>query len=91
MVIPDKFHPDILHLLHDGHPGMTKMKSIARLHFGGLEFDKTIEQFVKTCASCAQNAQDPIKVLLHQWEHLLNYGNAYMSISLDRLRTRCGS
>ena len=46
VVIPDKFHPDILHLLHDGHPGMTKMKSIARLHV----WWPGIEQFVTLCA-----------------------------------------
>ena len=68
VVIPNKFHPAILHLLHDGHPGMTKMKSIARLHVWWPGIDETIEQFVKTCTSCAQIARDPMKVPLHQWE-----------------------
>ena len=68
VIIPDKFHPDILHLLHDGHPGMTKMKSIARLHVWWPGIDEKIEQFVKTCTPCSQNARDPIKVPLHQWE-----------------------
>lgn len=68
VVVPDKFHPDILHLLHNGHPGMTKMKSLARLHVWWPGIDEKIEQFVKTCTSCSQNARDPIKVPLHQWE-----------------------
>jgi len=68
VVVPDKFHPDILHLLHEGHPGMTKMKSLARLHVWWPGVDKKIEQFVNTCSSCSQNARDPIKVPLHQWE-----------------------
>ena len=68
MVNPDKFHPAILHLLHDGHPGMTKIKSIARLHVRWPRIDETIKQLVKTCTLCAQLAQDPMKIPLYQWE-----------------------
>ena len=68
VVNPDKFHPAILHLLHDGHPGMTKIKSIARLHVRWPRIDETIKQLVKTCTLCAQLAQDPMKIPLYQWE-----------------------
>ena len=68
VVVPNKFHSDILQMLHEGHPGMTKMKSLARLHVWWLGIDEQIEQFVKTCEACSQNALDPVKVPLHQWE-----------------------
>ena len=68
VVVPEKFHSDVLHLLHNGHPGMTKMKSLARLHVWWPGIDEKIETFVKTCTPCSQNARDPIKVPLHQWE-----------------------
>ena len=66
VVVPEKFHCDVLHLLHNGHPGMTKMKSLARLHIWWPRIDEKIETFVNTCTSCSQNARDPIKVPLHQ-------------------------
>ena len=30
-VVPEKFYSDVLYLLHNGHPGMTKMKFLAQL------------------------------------------------------------
>ena len=65
-------------MLHDGHPGMTKMKSSARLHVWWPGIDEKIEQFFKTCAACSQNAQDPIKVSLHQWERIhINFAGPF--------------
>ena len=63
-----KFLSQILQVLHEGHPGMTKMKSIARLHVWWPSIDNETEKFVKACKSCSQNARDPVRVQLHQWE-----------------------
>jgi len=30
--------------------------------------DDGIEKLVKACRSCSQNARDPVRVPLHQWE-----------------------
>ena len=46
----------------------TRMKSLARLHVWWPGIEEKIEQFVKTYTSCSQNARDPIKVPLHQWQ-----------------------
>ena len=43
------------------------MKSLARLHVWWPGIDDEIENFVKTCRSCSQNARDPVRVPLHQW------------------------
>ena len=91
VVVPDKFHSDILHLLHDGHPGMTKMKSLARLHVWWPGIDEKIEQFVKTCTSCSQNARDQSKYHYTNGKFLLSHGSVSMSTLQDRLRIRCGS
>ena len=43
VVVPEKFHCDVLHLLHNEHPGMTKTKSLARLHVWWPRIDEKIE------------------------------------------------
>jgi len=68
VVFPQNFHSKILRLLHESHPGMSKMKSLARLHVWWPGIDNHIEQFVKSCKSCSQNARDPVRVPLQQWE-----------------------
>ena len=44
------------------------MKSLARLHVWWPSLDSDIETCVKSCVNCAETANDPIKVPLHQWE-----------------------
>ena len=49
-------------VLHEGRPGMTKMKSLAHLHVWWPSIDDEIERFVKACRSYSQNARDPVRV-----------------------------
>ena len=58
----------MLNLLHAGHPGTTRMKSLARLHVWWPNIDKDIEYHTNACTSCATAARDPMRVPLHQWE-----------------------
>ena len=51
-----------------GHPGMTKMILLAHLHIWWPSIDNYIEKLVIFCRSCSQNARDPVRVPLHQWE-----------------------
>ena len=67
---------------------MTKMKSLARLHIWWPGIDEKIEQFVKTCTSCSQNAQNPIKVSLHQWKIP---AQLWQRIHVDFAGIKCGS
>ena len=68
VVIPQKHRQKVLKLLHAGHPGTTRMKSLARLHAWWPDIDKDVECYTKACTDCATSARDPIKVPLHQWE-----------------------
>ena len=68
MVIPAQFHEAVLKLLHEGHPGMTRMKSLARLHVWWPSITADIEQTVQSCTNCAVMARDPQKVPLHSWD-----------------------
>ena len=71
VVVPEKYKSQVLSLLHDGHPGMTRMKSLSRLHIWWSSIDADIEETVRQCQHCAENARDPIRVPLHQWEESL--------------------
>ena len=55
-------------MLHEGHPGISRMKSLARLHVWWPSLDTDIESHVKSCVNCAETAKDPTKVPLHQWD-----------------------
>ena len=67
-MIPPQYREAVLQLLHEGHQGMSHMKSLAKLHVWWPFIDDNIESFVKACNSCAETAHDPTEVPLHQWD-----------------------
>ena len=68
VIVPPQHQTAVLSLLHEGHPGMSCMKSLARLHVWWPSIDDDIESFVKVCSNCAETANNPVKVPLHQWD-----------------------
>ena len=68
VVIPKKYHSPVLKLLHEGHPGITRMKSLATLHVWWPTINADIEQTVQSCSNCQETARDPVRVPLHQWD-----------------------
>ena len=68
VVIPAKFQEPVLKLFHEGHPGMTRMKSLARLHVWWPSITTDIEHAVQNCTNCAVMARDPQRVPLHSWD-----------------------
>ena len=68
VVIPQKYKQAVLKLLHTGHPGTTRMKSLARLHVWWPDIDKNIECHTSVCTGSATTSRDPVRVPLHQWE-----------------------
>ena len=68
VVVPAQFQEPVLKLLHKEHPGMTRMKSLARLHVWWPSITTDIEQTVQSCTNCAVMSRDPQKVPLHSWD-----------------------
>ena len=68
VVISQKHKQEVLNLLHAGHPGITRRKSLARLHVYWPNIDKDIEHHANACTSCVTAARDLMRVPLHQWE-----------------------
>ncbi|KAL1447951.1 hypothetical protein WDU94_000597 [Cyamophila willieti] len=66
--IPKSLQPKILQELHLTHPGIVKMKQIARNYCYWPGLDKDIEHLVRSCEQCGKNQKSPAKAPLHQWE-----------------------
>ena len=67
VIIPKKFQNWVLNELHLGHPGIVKMKSIARTHVWWPGIDKEIEQITHTCQSCVNTRNKLPQMTLHPW------------------------
>ena len=67
IMIPEEFRNRILKQLHRGHPGIDRMKSIARSHVFWPKLDKHIVNFFKNCVSCMSQAKSPCRLQPQPW------------------------
>ena len=67
VVVPGKARKRAMEMLHGSHPGMAKMKSLARSYLWWPGMDKAIEECVKKCDVCQQTRKDPPTTPLHPW------------------------
>lgn len=68
VVVPPAGRQAVLELLHEGHPGVSRMKNLARSYVWWPQIDKDIEIVVKTCYECQQTRHSPPVAPLHPWE-----------------------
>ena len=52
VIAPEKLQNKVLEELHAAHPGVVRMKSIARIHVWWPGIDKKIEEVVNGCLPC---------------------------------------
>ncbi|XP_003368892.1 putative integrase core domain protein [Trichinella spiralis] len=55
-------------MLHDGHPGIVRMKALARSYFWWPKMDEDIEKTVNTCDVCQSSRAAMPKAPVHSWE-----------------------
>ncbi|XP_055590038.1 uncharacterized protein K02A2.6-like [Uranotaenia lowii] len=67
LVIPEFYQQRILKQLHRGHPGMERMKVLARSHFWWPKIDDDISTFVRKSEMCAVHAKSPPKTPPQPW------------------------
>ena len=67
VLVPDKLRAKLLEELHCDHPGICRMKSVARSYFWWPGVDKAIEELAKSCQSCQAVKQAPAAAPLHPW------------------------
>ena len=68
VVVPDKLRDTVLKQLHEVHPGISRMKSLARSYVWWPCIDKDIERTVKSCKECCVNQNNPSAAPVHPWE-----------------------
>ncbi|XGW14025.1 hypothetical protein V3C99_000368 [Haemonchus contortus] len=79
LVIPKSLQRRVLQALHKAHPGQTRMKMLARSYVYWPSMEADIEKLVRNCATCAQQAKNPVKTELQSWLKPLD-GNFYLVI-----------
>ena len=67
VIIPAKLQSAVLQSLHLGHPGITRMKAIARSYFWWTGLDQDIEKLANSCESCQAVKSSPAVAPLHPW------------------------
>lgn len=67
VIIPSKLRSRVLSELHTGHPGVVKMKAVARSYVWWPGIDAQIEQVSKTCQPCQLTQKAPGPAPLHPW------------------------
>lgn len=67
LVIPPKFRKRVLQQLHKGHPGVERMRSIARQYVYWPHIDEDIAKLVQTCNECSSVAKTDRKTNLESW------------------------
>ncbi|KAL5509351.1 hypothetical protein EMCRGX_G004709 [Ephydatia muelleri] len=68
VVIPTCGRQAVIRMLHEGHPGICRMKSLARSVVWWPGVDADLEAKVSTCEACQANRKSPPKAPLHPWE-----------------------
>ena len=67
IVVPENGRHAVLQELYNAHPGMTKMKALARMYvwWPGLETD--IKESVRLCNECQLSQSNPLTAPLNPW------------------------
>ena len=67
VVVPAKLRKAVLEEIHAGHPGIVRMKSVARLHVWWPGIDTEVETLVRNCAACQSIRNNQPPTTLHPW------------------------
>ena len=68
VIIPTAGRQRVIDELHEGHPGVSRMKSLARGFVWWPRIDKDLEEKVKQCSTCQEHRHHPPPAPLHPWE-----------------------
>jgi transposase InsO family protein len=68
VVIPPNGQKRVLDELHTAHPGVSKMKVLARSYVWWPHIDTDIESVVRECVNCQAVRKPPAEAPLHPWE-----------------------
>ena len=67
VLVPKKLQGRVLEELHKGHPGASRMKSLARGYLWWPGLDTELEHLAKSCIPCQEVKLTPPAAPLHPW------------------------
>ena len=67
VVVPPSLQEKVLQELHDTHPGMSRMKALARSYVWWPNIDSHIERTVSSCNTCQSMRSAPPTAQIHPW------------------------
>ena len=67
VVVPPQAQETILKILHEGHPGSTRMKQLASGYVWWPNLNTQLENIVSSCEKCQLTRPLPAKAPLHSW------------------------
>ena len=67
VIVPKKLQQQVLNELHQSHPGMARMRTLAHSHVWWPNLDHDIESLVKACSQCQSVRSSPPVAPLHPW------------------------
>lgn len=67
IVVPKSLRSLVLKEIHSGHPGIVKMKQIARNYVWWDGLDGDLERVTRECAACVSQWPQPAPAPLHSW------------------------
>ncbi|XP_026565795.1 uncharacterized protein K02A2.6-like, partial [Pseudonaja textilis] len=68
VVIPTSLRTQVLKALHEGHPGIVRMKALARSYVWWLGLDEDIIRWVSSCNPCQESRPAPPIATPTKWE-----------------------
>ena len=68
VVIPPQGRPRLLKLLHEGHPGESRSKMLARMYMWWPKLDDDIRDIVRACEKCQERKGKAPESPLHPWQ-----------------------
>ena len=67
VIVPPSLQEKVLQELHDTHPGISRMKALARSYVWWPSIDSHIERTVSSCSTCQCMRSDPPTAQIHPW------------------------
>ena len=67
VIIPQSLQQALLQELHRDHPGVSRMKALARSYLWWPKLDQDLEKLAKSCQACQSVKQAPPTAPLHPW------------------------
>ena len=68
VVVPKPGQGSVMRQLHQCHPGVSRMKALARSYVWWPKLDKDVEDTVKACTTCQEHRNVPAPAPLHPWD-----------------------